>query len=1033
MKHYSSVKAFYGSLLALLLCIFSQTHAQVQTAKYISMTGNTNAFYEYLPQGYESGNQTYPLIVFIHGMGELGDGSPGQLQKLLYTGLAASINVGELPVSLTVNGQTHKFIVISPQFIGWPSPADVDAVINYAISHYRVNTSRIYLTGLSMGGGAVWDYVGSSAANANRIAAIVPICGASWPDRGRARTIAGGNVAVWALHNRYDPTVPVWYTESYLSQINEAPAPNPIAKANIMESGSHDAWTFTYNSTNKDETGKTIYQWMLQFQKGVAPPPSNNQVPTANAGANQNISLPATSVQLSGSGSDPDGTIASYAWRMISGPGNPSFSSTSIPNPVVSGLTSGTYVFRLTVTDNGYATAYSDVTINVRAAIPGKIEAEGYSAMSGVQTEGTVDAGGGLNVGWLDTGDWMAYNDINVATAGNYTVNFRLASPNTGGKLELRNSAGSVLATVTVPNTGNYQIWQTVSANITLPAGAQSLRVYCAAANGGWNINWMDFALSTGGTPPPPPPTGTATRIEAEAYTAMQGVQKENTSDAGGGQNIGWQDTGDWMDYAVSTASAGTYNVSFRVASMFTGATFQVRNASGAVLATVTVPNTGSFQGWTTVSAPVSLQQGAQTIRIHTSSASGGWNFNWWEIPSAPSTTTTPPPPPPPGPTTSQKIEGEAYTSMQGVQKESCSDGGGGENIGWQDNGDWMDYSVNISSAGTYTVNFRVASMFTGAQFQLRNSSGTVLSTVTVPNTGSFQSWATVPAQVSLPQGSQTLRIVTTNAAGGWNLNWWEIAGAGTTTPPPPPPTTSTRIEAENYTSMSGVQKENTSDAGGGQNIGWQDTGDWMDYAVSASTAGTYNVSFRVASMFTGATFQVRSSAGTVLATVTVPNTGSFQGWTTVTAPVALAGGSQTIRVYTSNAAGGWNLNWLEIPAAPGTATQTTRVAGEGSATAGELSTNSSSSTTTTELEVYPNPIPSGTDRFTLTVDNALTGTLQVDVVSLSGTVVKSFSLQKGDEGVSQFYLSLAEAQKGAYLIKTTMQNWTKSVQVIKE
>ena len=114
------------SVAIIILTFFmNQAQAQVQTAKYVSMGPNTNGYYEYLPQGYSSNtNQTYPLILFIHGVGELGNGSQWDLPRLLYTGLAASINVGELPVSLNVNGQSHSFIVISPQFINWPNPID---------------------------------------------------------------------------------------------------------------------------------------------------------------------------------------------------------------------------------------------------------------------------------------------------------------------------------------------------------------------------------------------------------------------------------------------------------------------------------------------------------------------------------------------------------------------------------------------------------------------------------------------------------------------------------------------------------------------------------------------------------------------------------------------------------------------------------------------------------------------------------------------------------------------------------------------
>jgi predicted esterase len=621
-----------------LTFLFTQVRAQVQTAKPgVSMCSNSNGFYEYLPQGYNTNtNQTYPLIVFVHGIGELGNGTT-QLSSLMNTGLAAAINYGQVPASFTVNGQTFSFLVISPQFIAWPSPTDIDAVINYAVSHYRVDASRIYLTGLSMGGGAVWEYAGNNLTYASRVAAIVPIAGASWPDYGRARTIASANLPVWAIHNDNDPTVPVSYTNDYVSQINQAPSPNPSAQKTILSSYSHDAWTNTYNSVNKDATGKNCFQWMLQYSRSGNTGIANNKVPTASAGSDQTITLPANSISLNGSGSDADGTIASYQWSEVFGPNNATFSNAGYSaSCTASGLIQGTYTFKLTVTDNSGATASASVNVTVNAStvvtytsIPGKIEAENYSSMYGIQTENTLDAGGGKNVGWQDNNDWMDYG-VNVATAGTYTIDFRVATPNNGSQFQLRNSSGSVLATVNVPNTGSYQTWQTVSAIVTLPAGQQTLRVYTNNSSGGWNLNWMNF--SSGTTTTPPPPSTSSIHIEAESYSSMYGILTEPTSDAGGGKDVGYQDNNDWMDYSANIASAGSYTVNLRVASLYGGGQFQIRNSSGTVLATVNVPSTGGYQTWQTVSTTLTLPAGQQTLRIFTVNSGGGWNLNWFDI-----------------------------------------------------------------------------------------------------------------------------------------------------------------------------------------------------------------------------------------------------------------------------------------------------------------------------------------------------------------------------------------------------------------
>jgi dienelactone hydrolase len=247
--------------------------AQVHNPRYnVSIAPNTNGFYEYLPQGYDpAGSQTYPVIIHIHGNGDRGNGSQADLPKLLKVGITAKIDSGYFPNSFTVNGQVHRFIVISPQFVDWPTWQQMESVYNYVVANYKVNTNRVYMTGLSMGGAMTWEFAGSSLANAKKLAAIVPICGASWPEVSRARVIADANLPVWATHNTGDPYVPVSYTNDYVAAINQNPAPNPPAKKTIFNIISHDAWTQTYDPAFK-ENGLNVYEWMLQFQRGTPSP-----------------------------------------------------------------------------------------------------------------------------------------------------------------------------------------------------------------------------------------------------------------------------------------------------------------------------------------------------------------------------------------------------------------------------------------------------------------------------------------------------------------------------------------------------------------------------------------------------------------------------------------------------------------------------------------------------------------------------------------------------------------------------------------
>ena len=490
------------SAVLIFLFIVSPCYSQVQTPKSNTINGNCGGYYEYLPQGYNTNTwQNYPVIVFIHGIGETGNGTT-DLPNILncWTALPRLIANGAFPASFNVAGQNFSFIVISPQFRGWPSGSDVNDVINYAVQNYRVDQSRIYVTGLSMGGGAVWDFAGTYPA---RAAAVVPVCGAAYADPTKAQAIANAKLPVWATHNQNDYTVTSSWTTGWVSMIDQD---GGDAISTIWPYTGHDAWSITYDP-NFTQNGVNVYQWMLMHKKGGSSPstvPKANQNPTANAGSNQIISLPTNSVNLTGTGSDPDGSIVSYQWSQTSGPLQAGFMSTAWANTVVNGLVPGTYVFTLKVTDNNGATASSDVTILVNGSLPAsttpppasgnssRIEAESYSGMSGVQAANTQDAGGGQAMGWIDNGDWMDYQ-VSAPSSGNYTVNFRLACPFTGARLQIKNSAGTVLSTVDIPYTGGFENWQTVSASIALAAGTQTIRIQ-SVASAGFNFNWWEIA-----------------------------------------------------------------------------------------------------------------------------------------------------------------------------------------------------------------------------------------------------------------------------------------------------------------------------------------------------------------------------------------------------------------------------------------------------------------------------------------------------------------------------------------------------------
>ncbi len=231
------------------------------TARHLDLIENSGGFYDALPKNYDSTSNTYPLLVFLHGGGEVGDGKD-DLDLLLINGLAKRVAAGDFPSDFSSGDSTYSFVMIFPQFKVWPRPDDVQAVIDYAVKHYRINSNRIYLAGLSMGGGTTWDY---AAQYGKRLAAMVTICGASWGDSVSCKLIAETNTPVWSFHNQGDKVVDVRSTTRHIDMIT-AVKPDYPYRMTIWPFGEHDAWTMATDPDYREE-GKNMYEWILQYSR----------------------------------------------------------------------------------------------------------------------------------------------------------------------------------------------------------------------------------------------------------------------------------------------------------------------------------------------------------------------------------------------------------------------------------------------------------------------------------------------------------------------------------------------------------------------------------------------------------------------------------------------------------------------------------------------------------------------------------------------------------------------------------------------
>jgi endoglucanase len=149
------------------------------------------------------------------------------------------------------------------------------------------------------------------------------------------------------------------------------------------------------------------------------------------------------------------------------------------------------YYYVVTAVTAANESFYSDVanTSIKYVPVPATLQAEAFTAMSGVETETCSDTGGGLDVGHFEPDDYVEYR-ISVATAGNFTIDYRLATANGSTGFEVWVDGGKAVGAMAVPNTGGWQTWITqTSAPFAMTAGEHTLRLKSVGKE--WNLNWL--------------------------------------------------------------------------------------------------------------------------------------------------------------------------------------------------------------------------------------------------------------------------------------------------------------------------------------------------------------------------------------------------------------------------------------------------------------------------------------------------------------------------------------------------------------
>jgi predicted esterase len=251
-----------------------------QTAQRATVTGQFDFNYLlYLPQGYDPASTTkWPLLVFLHGMGERSNGETAPMDPVHLGKLRA---VG--PPLRIEQGAEFPFLVVSPQCAGsWWQGVELEAFIQDLVARYRIDRTRIYLTGMSMGAFGVYDL---AQRQPSRYAAIAPVSAAPQVDAGNSAAAPRlRDLPIWAFHGASDPLYSVSSLQAYLDLVRGAGG-NPTVTIYTSSPGNvHDSWVPAY-------ADDALYAWLLthsaQPATVVAPP----QSATAPVGGNASFSV----------------------------------------------------------------------------------------------------------------------------------------------------------------------------------------------------------------------------------------------------------------------------------------------------------------------------------------------------------------------------------------------------------------------------------------------------------------------------------------------------------------------------------------------------------------------------------------------------------------------------------------------------------------------------------------------------------------------------------------------------------------------
>jgi len=346
-----------------------------------------------------------------------------------------------------------------------------------------------------------------------------------------------------------------------------------------------------------------------------------------------------------------------------------------------------------------------------------------------VETCNDTKQNNGYSVGWISDDEWLAYT-VKIDSTAMYDVILRIASEQSG-KMHFQVDGIDVNAVFSVPATGSWYVWRDLPVSgLVLPAGEHVLKIHFD--QGTFNLNYMEFIPAGSTAQADFLCLSAATSSDGRTFSADLNKQVAlplPTPPGGFSLKVNGADVA--IDsYAVDESGR---RIVFIPAQM-------IHFEDRAYL---------SYSGGAVVAEDGTPLQAFSNLRISN---------------TQPARHTIP-----------GRIQAEDFDVNNGFGIEDTDDAGGGQNLGWTDAGDYADYAVTVTKAGTYDVKYRIAAQSGGRiGLQKIDESGTkTLHTISIPVTGGWQNWQTISKEAVLPEGRYILRIRV--KSGGFNLNWFEF------------------------------------------------------------------------------------------------------------------------------------------------------------------------------------------------------------------------------------------------------------------